>query len=278
MRRLAAVLLSTVCVVLGVFAAAAPASAAPRHSYYLSLGDSLAFGYQPNLVAAGDVDPAHYRSYAEYYALLHPRLTLVNYGCSGETTDSMINGGCPWLQKGLPLHDSYGAAPSQLAAASAFLEAHGAQTSLVTIDIGSNDLLALAASCQAQPDPTACLTAGLPATLGTLARNLGTIVGTVHALAPGARIVVFTMYNPLALTLPGSDQLVAVVNDTVTSVASAFGARLADSFRAINGRAGSPAEKPLLCALTWECSSYRNVHPTTVGYLALTVALLRVAR
>ena len=38
------------------------AGAAPaRLGYYLSLGDSLAFGYQPDLVAAGDLNAADYR-------------------------------------------------------------------------------------------------------------------------------------------------------------------------------------------------------------------------
>jgi lysophospholipase L1-like esterase len=278
MRRVVTVLLGALCLIVGVVAAAGPAGAAPRPQYYLSLGDSLAFGYQPNLVQAGDVNPAHYRSYAEYYAELHPRLTLVNYGCSGETSTSMIKGGCPWLQSGLPLHDSYGAAPSQLAAAVAFLRAHGSDTSLVTVDIGSNDLLGLVASCTGSADPAGCLGAGLPAVLHTLATNYATIAGTVRSLAPHARLAVFNFYNPLVVTDPTTDQLIGTVNGVLANVAAGAGAQVVDAFRAINYRAGSPIEQPFVCALTWECSSYHNVHPTTLGYLALTFALQRVAR
>ena len=58
-RRARIVLVWLAVVALGV-GVAGPADARTRHderSYYLSLGDSLAYGYQPNLVAAGDLDP-----------------------------------------------------------------------------------------------------------------------------------------------------------------------------------------------------------------------------
>lgn len=271
--------LIAVCAALGLVAtvAATPAFAsAPRHRhhYYLSIGDSLAFGYQPNLVAEGDTDIADYRSYAEDYARLVPRLHLINYGCPGETTTTFIDGGCPWPAA---LHDSYGGATSQLAATVAFLEAHHGQVSLVSLDIGSNDLLALVSRCESSDpsDPTACLTAGLPAVLGGMTTHISQILATVHRLAPHARVVLFNLYNPLALAMPSSDQLVATVNSRLAQVAEANGAHVADAFGAINIRAGSWAEKFSLCVLTWECSSYQNVHPTTLGYDALTVALVR---
>lgn len=264
--------------VMGALAAAPASANTPRgHAYYLSLGDSLAFGYQPNLVARGDTNPAHYRSYAEDYAAITPRLSLVNYGCPGETTGTFLTGRCPWTA---PLHDSYGAATSQLAAATAFLQAHGSEVSLVTLDIGSNDLLALVSRCEAGPadQVQACLVSGLPAVLGTMAVNITTILQTVHQLAPNARVVLFNLYNPLALQMPTSDQLLALVNQQLAQVATANGARVADAFSAINIKAGSTAEKVSLCLLTWECTSYQNIHPNTLGYVALTAALTRSAR
>ncbi|OIQ77036.1 hypothetical protein GALL_412740 [mine drainage metagenome] len=274
-------------VALGV-GVAGPADARTRHdersyherSYYLSLGDSLAYGYQPNLVAAGDLDPAHYNSYAEDFARLDRRVTLVNYGCPGETTSTLVSGGCPWPMTAL--HDSYGEAGSQLAAATAFLTAHRGHVSLVTIDIGSNDLLALVGTCQATTNSTtaleACLSTGLPATISTIATNYVTLLGTVKKLAPEARVVMFNLYNPLALTLPGSDQLVGVVNQALAGVAARAGAQVADAFRAINVTAGSTVEKASVCLLTWECTSYANVHPNTLGYSALTWALIGARR
>ena len=235
------------------------------------MGDSLAFGYQPDLVAAGDLNAADYTSYAENFAAMRPHLTLVNYGCPGETTSSMLGGGCPWPGT---LHDSYGGAASQAAAADAFLAAHPGQVSLISIALGSNDLLGLVDSCSTNPNPTLCITAGLPATLAALATNYGTLLAHLTAEAPTARLVLFNYYNPLALTLPGSDQLIAAASAVVTQLAATFHGSVADAFTAINHAAGSPAERAFLCTRTWECTSFVNIHPTDLGYRALTIALL----
>jgi lysophospholipase L1-like esterase len=61
---------------------------------------------------------------------------LIKLGCPGETTGTMVRGG---------LCDYPGAAgpsltDSQLAAATSYLAAHPGQVSLITIDIGANDL------------------------------------------------------------------------------------------------------------------------------------------
>src|SRR5689334_5099575 len=135
---------------------AVPATAAPhntaRGQYYLSLGDSLAFGYQPDLVAAGDLNAADYRGYAEDFAVMRPRLTLVNYGCPGETTGTMLAGGCPWPGT---LHDSYGGASSQAAAAFAFLRAHPGEVDLISIDIAPTTCSRSSTRAATPPTPRA---------------------------------------------------------------------------------------------------------------------------
>lgn len=269
-RRLVVVL----SVLLGLsLAVPATASARPAPRYYLSLGDSLAFGYQPDTVARGDLNAAHYRSYAEDYTLFHPGLKLVNYGCPGETTTTLLSGGCPWLlQPTATLHDSFGSAGSQLAAAQQFLTAHRGQVSLISVDIGSNDLLALVNSCKTSPDLMTCIGAGLPATLTTMGTNYGKLVGTLRALAPNATIVLFNFYNPLVVTIPGSDQLATLASGVVDKLAATFHASVADAFRAINAD-GSRWEQASVCLLTWMCTSYQNIHPNALGYWALTLAL-----
>jgi lysophospholipase L1-like esterase len=270
-------------------ASALPADAHARHShhlatsehtpsYYLSLGDSIAYGYQPNLVANGDTNPADYRSYAEDYVALNRHLRLVNFGCPGETSATMVTGGCPW--PATMLHDGYGGATSQLAAATAFLAAHPGAVTLISIDIGNNDLLDLVKACEssAPTDVTGCVTAELPETLATLAANYGQILTAVRHYAPAATVVVFNMYNPLAVVLPGSDQLAAAANQVLAGVAAGADARVANAFAAINVKAGAPIEKLSVCALTWECSSYANVHPDSLGYWSLAFALGHAAR
>jgi lysophospholipase L1-like esterase len=206
---------------------------------------------------------------------MRPRLTLVNYGCPGETSDTMLNGGCQWPGT---LHDSYGGAPSQAAAAYAFLTAHPGAVSLISITLGSNDLLTLVRSCETNPNPTQCISDQLPHALATLGINYGRLVAHLALLAPTAKIVLFNYYNPLALTVPGSDSLAAAASDVVDQLAATFHASAADAFTAINHDAGSPAERAFLCARTWECTSFKDIHPTDLGYRALTIALLHAVQ
>ena len=271
----------TICVVsivlgfvLGWLGVVPPAGAAAAPSYYLSLGDSLAFGYQPDLVAAGDLNAADYRSYAEDYAAMRPNLTLINFGCPGETTHTMLAGGCPWPGT---LHDSYGGAGSQAAAALAFLSAHQGEVSLISIDIGSNDLLSLVDGCQGAANPQQCILNGLPSSLAALATNYATLLTELVAAAPGAHLVLFNYYNPLALDLPGSDELTGLASNLVDQLATAFHATVADAFETMNHVAGSPSERAFLCTRTWECTSFHNIHPTDLGYRALAIALLAAA-
>ena len=271
-RRGLAFVTALVSLLAGWSAFAPSASAASASGYYVSLGDSLAFGYQPDLVAAGDFNAVDYPGYAEDFAAMRPGLTLVNFGCPGETTHTLLAGGCPWPGT---LHQSYGGAGSQAAAALTFLAAHAGQVSLISIDVGSNDLLALVNSCKAASDPTQCITNGVPATLGALAANYATLLARVTALAPDAKIVLFNYYNPLAVTMPGSDQFVAVANSVVDQLAARFHATVADAFARMNHAAGSPAEAPFLCTRTWECTPFRNIHPTDLGYRQLAIALLQ---
>ena len=236
----AVVLSATGLTVAGVVPAQA---AAVQSGTYVSLGDSLAFGYQPNLVAAGDLNPADYVSYAEDYAAMRPHLTLANFGCPGETTATLINGGCPW--PAFALHMRYNGG-SQLQAALAYLAAHP-DTSLISVDIGSNDLIAILGQCGVNPT---CIAGKLPTVLG----NYAYILGALKAAAPQAQLVVFNLYNPLALSVPGSDALLTqVVNPAISQLAAAFGASVADAFTVMNHSAGSPAETAFVCTRTWEC-------------------------
>ena len=112
--------------------ATATTSVGPR-TFYLALGDSLAWGYQPNWNIV--------QGYAEdLYVHLLPRGTFVevNMACSGETTTTFIAGGCPFA-----LLKKYPYAGPQLAAALAFIRHHPGRVSPVTIDIGANDVLPL---------------------------------------------------------------------------------------------------------------------------------------
>ena len=63
--------------------AAVQASRARQPTYYVSLGDSYAVGYQPGIGST----PGY-----TVYVANHTRLKLVNFGCGGATTTSILNG------------------------------------------------------------------------------------------------------------------------------------------------------------------------------------------
>src|SRR4051794_21470707 len=123
----------------------------PPRAFYLSLGDSLAFGFQDGrfnkLVNAGTYTPDAFNTgYTDVLAMrmqqLRPDQETVNLACPGETLRTMARGGCDFTRPDsngmvLSLHTDY--TGSQLDAAVAFLNAHQHQVSPVTVAIGAND-------------------------------------------------------------------------------------------------------------------------------------------
>ena len=82
-----------VAALAAITACSGPVKAVPT-SYYLALGDSLSQGVQPDMAGANVETRQGYPD--QLYAALrsgHPGLQLVKFGCPGETTSTMINGG-----------------------------------------------------------------------------------------------------------------------------------------------------------------------------------------
>ncbi len=295
MHRIITTLALAAAVAATAVGGAAPAMAAssgppappPAASYYLSLGDSLAQGVQPN--AAGTSVETNQGYPNQLYAALrpgHPGLRLVKLGCPGETTGTMISGGiCSYPQV------------SQLAAAVSFLRDHPGQVPLITIDIGANDLN----PCVVLANLSA-LEACVEATLPTVVANLTEIMTDLRAAGGGnARIVGMTYYVPeLAAWLTGpagqefataSEQLVVTFNGLLTSVYQQFGARIADVFSAFQSadftdqvtlpNIGTvPRNVALICKWTWECASAPrgpNEHANAIGYGVIALTFLLAA-
>jgi lysophospholipase L1-like esterase len=258
--------------------------ASTRTSYYLSLGDSLSRGVQPD--PAGVSLPTQQGYPDQLYAALRlgdPGLRLVKLGCSGETTHTMIDGGICSYPAG-----------SQLAEAARFLRAHRGQVSLVTIDIGAND----PDSCLSRPSIGAvasCATKSFPETI----TNLTKIMSTIRA-AGGSQVRVIGMnyYVPaLAEWRNGfvgqqfarlSERLVDVYNRLLTSVYQRFGARVANVFGAFHsgdftdqvrvpGIGTLPRNVAAVCLWTWECAPAPrgpNEHARAIGYGVIALAFL----
>ena len=272
---------SLILSVLGVLAAPAGAASGGAQ-YYVSLGTSLAVGVQPD--ARGRNQPTDEGYADQLYRLLRltrPRLQLVKLGCPGETSTTLIAGGlCPYA----------GPAASQLEAATAFLEAHRGAVTLLTLDIGANDVL-----------PCADVRTGrinqpcVEGALTRLARHLPYILATLReAAGPSVPIVALNYYNPfVAVWLLGpaghaaaraaadaADGFNALLEGVyaahrvpVGDVARAFHA---DDFRLIPAR-DVPVNVELVCQWTWMCApppQGPNVHTNTSGAFVIALALL----
>jgi lysophospholipase L1-like esterase len=268
------VVLAATAVVLG----AGTATAAPLDdSYYVSLGDSLSVGAQPN--AAGDT-LATRQGYD--HDLAHTLdLRLVELGCLGETTTTMIKGGiCAYPQ-----------AKSQLQAAVNFLEAHRGHVRLVTVTVGANDLENCASATGI--DAT-CVANGLAA----VQTNLKTIADTLRLADPSVatRFVGLNEYDPnLATFLLGPagqalarrsegivdnlDQIQAAdYRQAGFGVADVETAYRTDQFSPTVPFEGMslPTNVATICQLTFMCAPAPvgpNIHPNATGYSVIAAAI-----
>jgi lysophospholipase L1-like esterase len=287
-RRIIVVLALVLLLILGV--AAAPGAAAPRpHQYYLSLGDSVAAGWQPDPVT-GESDFTRQAYTDQIFWTLRlgmPGLRHAKMGCPGETTASMIDGGGP----AGALCGYTGS--SQLDAAVAFIAAHPGQVAFITIDIGVNDVL----SCLPAADVPACVTALLPQVGAGLAEILTTLR---TATANAVPIVGMNYYNPyLATWLEGippdgaagpayaalTSQLATALNDqTLEPVYALFQVPVADVWAAYRSSQwqmvmDAPFNVGRICALTWMCANPPvgpNIHPNRRGHRVIANTFLPI--
>jgi lysophospholipase L1-like esterase len=247
--------------VAAVFAAAATASGAqlPR-TYYLALGDSIAYGFQPtkehaqpSAVSTGYVD-----LFAARLRSLAPSIEVVNYGCPGEATVTFVRGGCDWLKGGGRLHDAFRG--PQLAAALSFLRAHRGRVSPITLTLWGNDVLPLSEKGNRASQ-----------VIATFASRFEAIVKQLRAAAPAADIIVTGAWNPEADRLAQTEPLYRKLDAAIRRAAATAHVRTADMFSALNGTGSVKAQQARLCRLTFFCSK-GDPHPTDAGYRAMAAA------
>jgi lysophospholipase L1-like esterase len=248
-----------------VAAAAVPGSAAESSApVYLALGDSIAFGYSPLL------NPADTPAFIGYPTAVGTGLSdsVVNAACPGETSAGFISGtgfdlGCRPFRTDYGLHVPY--AGTQLAFATAFLAAHS-QTSLVTLGIGTNDLVRCV---RASADECA---RELPATLATYRSNLDTILQDLRAVYSG-QLVLVEAYSPSYNDTRLTDAFTSL-DAVLDQEARTYRARVAPVLAAFAGRAALTAGNLCASGLLVETPNSCDIHPTAAGrdLLAATVA------
>jgi lysophospholipase L1-like esterase len=261
-----------------------PAGAASKSTYYVSLGDSAAAGLQP--IGYGQT-----HGYADQlFDLVRSQFTqlrLMKFGCSGETTESLISG------IGNPYPCTYPSG-SQLDEAAAFLRAHVGQVAFVTIDIGGNDALVPCWDPGTGVFDQACV----EVELSDIQANLAYIIQTLHAVAPGVPIAGMSYWDfflgywvtgPDGQTLAQTDeQAIETLNDGLVSTYENEGAIVADvagpaffntadfTDLVVTKEWGKvPVNVANDCTWTWFCAKSPHgpdIHPNTEGYGVIAAA------
>jgi lysophospholipase L1-like esterase len=140
---------------------------------FLSLGDSIAFGYNP---LVPQLPPSNFTGYPE--VLASRGFDVTNASCPGETSGSFLDpspatapdNGCRFWKSHFALHADY--ETTQIVFTVGAIQAKAAANEIfdfVTLNIGANDLFVLQASCGGQ---LACIQAGLPGVVAAYSQHI----------------------------------------------------------------------------------------------------------
>lgn len=236
----------------------------PPQRYYLALGDSMAYGFQPTKAKPGaratDFDTGYVDVFAKRLRQLSPKLTVVNYGCPAESTVSFTRGRCPGLAEGAKVHDADRGA--QLKAARAFLRAHPGQVSPITLSLWGGDLVPLSKKGK-----------HARRAIAAFGSRFASILKELRAAAPAAEIIVTGAWNLEPDKFAAVEPLYRAVEAAIEAGAAASRARVADMFTALNGAGSVARRRARLCSLTFLCSQ-GDPHPTDAGYRAMARAFV----
>lgn len=261
-------------------------AAAASTKYYVSLGDSYSVGYQPS------PKPGATSGYTAVVAR-GTRLKLVNFGCGGATTTSILQAnGCisPYGPPAASGRVTY-SDQTQAAAAEAFIGQHKGAIGLITVSIGGNDVTA----CATNASPVSCVaavTTEIKSNVGALAQGLRAAAGS------GVPIIGLT-YPDVVLgkwVYPSSKPNKSLATLSVTAFKSLINPALSQAYTSAGGTfvdvtaktgAYTPLKKTIklapygtipvavatVCKLTWYCQ-LGNIHAKTVGYKLIGAQIL----
>lgn len=281
MKRLISAALSLTVLALIALVPAAQAAKPRASQYFLSLGDSYSVGYQDSLGHTTHNGPAD-----QLLPLARKRgyrFKLVNLGCGGATSDSMLT------QKDCPTPArAPGAAGypglTQIEAAVTFIRKHPGQVGLVTISIGGNDVT----GCVPRPDRLACVRAAMQ----KVQKNVSTIVKRLRAAGGKTLRIIGSTYPDVILgawVRPDTfgSQAATIASESLTSFAQSINPGLRKAYASARGafvdvtRATGaygpfvttnnptygqiPVPVSTVCTLTYFCSRL-GIHMTTPGY------------
>lgn len=273
------------------------AGAAAERTLYVSIGDSYAAGYQPP--SEGRSGGYTGKGFADQLTPLarragHPGLRLVNFGCGGETSGSLINSGGPDCTRGAGPGTSYRGS-SQLTAAERFLRRNRRRVAFVTVSIGGNDVTSCA---RGGGDPVPCVVAAVK----RIDRNVRTAMRRIRG-ATGARVPIIGVTYPdviLGQWLEGTQAARDLASLSTVAFKQLINPALKKAYASRRGRfvdvtARTGAYTPLdqtvddprygvipvavarVCDLTWFCA-LGDIHANDKGYRRIAKLVLAELR
>jgi lysophospholipase L1-like esterase len=267
--------------------------------FYLSLGDSLSVGVQPDVAGINQrTDDGYPDQLFNTLSAEENTLRLVKLGCENrETTENMISGGECFYEEG-----------SQLAQAVKFLRKHGDDVALITIDIGVNDVIfsgciietdgivtGVDVDCILAPDgPFAQVAANLPIILSTLQQAADDDIPIV-ALNYYNTFLASWLTGPEGQVLAEQSALLASIlnNDVLGQTYAAFNVSVADVAGAFDSNNFTdmvpfptpdspfmiPQNVALICLWTYMCVPDPvgpNIHANPAGYGVIAATIEQV--
>jgi lysophospholipase L1-like esterase len=238
------ILVST-CALICVFLFPISSFAAPakgQHSSLVALGDSITFGY--NLGENNDAPSKYAFPYliGDYF-----NKDVENLGVPGWTSDDLLQAlKTPTFQTAIK------------------------KAKIITLDIGSNDILKLASQFglldpENAQNPIVLTPEQIQAfdqATQKFSKNLPTILQTIKQTSPSAKIVLYNLYNPFpsALTYlhPLSESMIQASNEIIDKNANKFHLPVADAHTAFDEKQST------LVRL-----AQNDIHPTIEGQQVL---------
>jgi lysophospholipase L1-like esterase len=254
----------------------------------LSLGDSIAFGYNPLLMPpftpAPPASPSAFIGYPEFIAT--KGYTVTNASCPGESSKSLLDAtapdtGCRSFKASLALHADY--ETTQLAYVIARMQAQNAANAklddFVTFNIGANDLFLLEGACS--NDPT-CIANGLPAVVTAYSQNLENAYSQIKAVADKNKkstkvyIVGLTTYAT-NYNDPQAVGALTAMNNALRSFTTSKGGKVAegfDKFKAESAKNGAGGDACKAGLLIKKPDNTCDIHPSQKGREILGQAVI----
>lgn len=262
-------------------ALAAPAAAEAKQQLYVSLGDSYASGWEA--VAEGKGKNTTNGFAYQVPAAAKQRgydLKLVNFGCGGATTTSVLTAkGCAAPRLGVKGQRYDG--KTQVAAAEAFLRKNKGKVALITVSIGGNDVT----RCAKEADPVPCVgaaSASIKKNVTALAKRLRKAAGPKVQITgitypdvilgehlkgdSGKQLASLSTIAFQSIINPALKDAYAAAKGSFVDVTAATGAYGSmDETKDVAGYGTLPKPVAAICELTYYCA-YGDIHANRAGY------------